>query len=247
MLTTLIYRSHLNLSRPSTELRELVERARGRNVKLNITGVLLAKGNDVLQILEGSEESVVKLFHKIREDKRHSGVVELLRDYGPRRRFENVGMLLFDLQTQSPKEVLQSVLRYSKLDSYLTSDDRVFKFIQTFITGKRPAPSGARYTADKWTLSTEALPFGEHLGLIAGQTCQFALQPIVEPSEGKISSLRRLSAVTTAAARSISSAPSTRTTSTKSISRQKPMPLRWRKSWALVAIKSPSTCCPCRW
>ena len=48
MLTTLIYRSHLNLSRPSTELRELVERARGRNVKLDITGVLLAKGNDVL-------------------------------------------------------------------------------------------------------------------------------------------------------------------------------------------------------
>jgi hypothetical protein len=103
------------------------------------------KRHDVLQILEGSEESVVKLFHKIRDDKRHSGVVELMRDYGPRRRFENVGMLLFDLQTQSPKEVLQSVLRYSKLDSYLTSDDRVFKFIQTFITGKRPAPSGARY------------------------------------------------------------------------------------------------------
>ena len=172
VLTTLIYRSQLNLSRPSTELRELVERARGRNTKLDITGVL-GKRNDVLQILEGSEESVVKLFHT---SVRTSGtvVVELMRDYGPRRRFENVGMLLFDLQTQSPKEVLQSVLRYSKLDSYLTSDDRVFKFIQTFITGKRPAPSGTRYTSDKWTLSTEALPFGEHLGLIAGQTCQFA-------------------------------------------------------------------------
>lgn len=124
MLTTLIYRSQLNLSRPSTELRELVERARIRNASLNITGVLLAKGSDVLKILEGSEESVLKLFHKIRDDKRHSGVVELMRDYGPRRRFENVGMLLFDLQTQSPKEVLQSVLNYSKLESYLTSDDR---------------------------------------------------------------------------------------------------------------------------
>ncbi|WP_204348887.1 BLUF domain-containing protein, partial [Serratia marcescens] len=57
MLTTLIYRSQLNLSRPSTELRELVERARGRNTKLDITGVLLANGNEALQILEGSEES----------------------------------------------------------------------------------------------------------------------------------------------------------------------------------------------
>ena len=60
MLTTLIYRSQLNLSRPSTELRELVERARIRNASLNITGVLLAKGSDVLQILEGSEDSVLK-------------------------------------------------------------------------------------------------------------------------------------------------------------------------------------------
>ncbi|KJN26355.1 diguanylate phosphodiesterase [Enterobacter sichuanensis] len=185
MLTTLIYRSQLNLSHPSTELRELVERARGRNAKLNITGVLLSKGSDVLQILEGSEESVVRLFHTIRQDPRHSGVVELMRDYGPRRRFENVGMLLFDLQTQSPKEVLQSVLHYSKLDSYLTSDDRVFKFIQTFITGKRPSPSGARYLPEKWTLSPEVLPFGESLELIAGQ-------PIVEPSEGTISSLEAL-------------------------------------------------------
>ncbi|CAM7980545.1 MULTISPECIES: diguanylate phosphodiesterase [Enterobacter] len=192
MLTTLIYRSQLNLSQPSTELRELVERARIRNANLNITGVLLAKGSDVLQILEGSEESVLKLFHKIRDDRRHSGVVELMRDYGPRRRFENVGMLLFDLQTQSPKAVLQSVLNYSKLESYLTSDDRVFKFIQTFITGKRPLLAEGRNDPTKWTLDPETLPFGEPLGLIAGQACQFALQPIVEPSEGKISSLEAL-------------------------------------------------------
>ncbi|CAM6785368.1 MULTISPECIES: diguanylate phosphodiesterase [Enterobacter] len=192
MLTTLIYRSQLNLSQPSTELRELVERARIRNANLNITGVLLAKGSDVLQILEGSEESVLELFHKIRDDRRHSGVVELMRDYGPRRRFENVGMLLFDLQTQSPKEVLQSVLNYSKLESYLTSDDRVFKFIQTFITGKRPLLAEGRNDPTKWTLDPETLPFGAPLGLIAGQACQFALQPIVEPSEGKISSLEAL-------------------------------------------------------
>ncbi|MEL4867816.1 diguanylate phosphodiesterase [Pantoea agglomerans] len=192
MLTTLIYRSQLNLSHPSTELRELVERARGRNTKLDITGVLLAKGRDVLQILEGSEESVVKLFHTIREDKRHGGVVELMRDYGPRRRFENVGMLLFDLQIQSPKDVLQSVLHYSKLDSYLASDDRVFKFIQRFITDQRPCSSEERYDPTKWTLSPETSPFGDSLDLLANQSCQFALQPIVEPSEGKISSLEAL-------------------------------------------------------
>ncbi|HCM9253315.1 diguanylate phosphodiesterase [Enterobacter cloacae subsp. cloacae] len=192
MLTTLIYRSQLNLSCRSAELRALVERARIRNTNQNITGVLLSNGSDVMQILEGSEESVVKLFHKIRDDQRHSGVVELMRDYGPRRRFNNAGMLLFDLQVQSPKEVLQSVLDYSQLESYLTSDDRVFKFIQSFITGKHAGNSRAPADAAKWTLSREKAPFGEAVGLIADQICQFALQPIVEPSEGKISSLEAL-------------------------------------------------------
>ncbi|HFK5650600.1 TPA: diguanylate phosphodiesterase [Enterobacter cloacae] len=192
MLTTLIYRSQLNLSCRSAELSALVERARIRNTNQNITGVLLSNGSDVMQILEGSEESVVKLFHKIRDDQRHSGVVELMRDYGPRRRFNNAGMLLFDLQVQSPKEVLQSVLDYSQLESYLTSDDRVFKFIQSFITGKHAGNSRAPADAAKWTLSREKAPFGEAVGLIADQICQFALQPIVEPSEGKISSLEAL-------------------------------------------------------
>lgn len=192
VLTTLIYRSQLNLSSRSAELRALVERARIRNTNQNITGVLLSNGSDVMQILEGSEESVVKLFHKIRDDQRHSGVVELMRDYGPRRRFNNAGMLLFDLQVQSPKEVLQSVLDYSQLESYLTSDDRVFKFIQSFITGKHAGNSRAPADAAKWTLSREKAPFGEAVGLIADQICQFALQPIVEPSEGKISSLEAL-------------------------------------------------------
>ncbi|MGK4356583.1 diguanylate phosphodiesterase [Enterobacter cloacae] len=192
MLTTLIYRSQLNLSCRSAELHALVERARIRNTNQNITGVLLSNGSDVMQILEGSEESVVKLFHKIRDDQRHCGVVELMRDYGPRRRFNNAGMLLFDLQVQSPKEVLQSVLDYSQLESYLTSDDRVFKFIQSFITGKHAGNSRAPADAAKWTLSREKAPFGEAVGLIADQICQFALQPIVEPSEGKISSLEAL-------------------------------------------------------
>lgn len=192
MLTTLIYRSQLNASCRTAQLGALVERARIRNTGLNITGILLSDGHDILQILEGAEENVVTLFNKIRADKRHSGVVELLRDYGPRRRFENVGMLLFDLQVTSPKEVLQSVLHYSKLESYLTSDDRVFKFIQSFITGKNRALSGSRIDVDKWTLSRENLPFGEGVGLLPNQSCQFALQPIVEPTEGKISSLEAL-------------------------------------------------------
>ncbi|WP_426732294.1 diguanylate phosphodiesterase [Enterobacter cloacae complex sp. 357I10] len=192
MLTTLIYRSQLSLTCTSAALSALVEQARIRNTEQGISGILLSRGRDVLQILEGTEQRVVALFNSIRADDRHTGVVELMCDYGPRRRFEDVGMLLFDLDVQTPKAVLASVLHYSKLESYLTSEDRVFKFIQTFITGKTAIPPASDYEPDKWTLSRERAPFGKGLGLLAGQPCQFALQPIVEPSEGKISSLEAL-------------------------------------------------------
>ncbi|EMT5579392.1 diguanylate phosphodiesterase [Enterobacter hormaechei subsp. hoffmannii] len=192
MLTTLIYRSQLSLTCTSAALSALVEQARIRNTEQGISGILLSRGRDVLQILEGTEQRVVTLFNTIRADDRHTGVVELMRDYDPRRRFEDVGMLLFDLDVQTPKAVLASVLHYSKLESYLTSEDRVFKFIQTFITGKTAIPPASDYEPDKWTLSRERAPFGKGLGLLAGQPCQFALQPIVEPSEGKISSLEAL-------------------------------------------------------
>ena len=193
MLTTLIYRSQLNPSCKSLSLHSLVEKAKHSNAALNVTGILLFNGVDFLQILEGSEEVIETLFAKIRRDKRHDSVVELMRDYGPRRRFENVGMLLFDLRIDTPKSVLTSVLRYSKLDSYLAAQDRVFKFIQSFITRQKKASGESTFRPDRWKLEPEYAPFGKSIsGLIDNQVCQFALQPIVEPTEGKISSLEAL-------------------------------------------------------
>lgn len=193
MLTTLIYKSQLNPSCNSLSLLSLVEKARQHNTLLDVTGILLFNGNNFLQILEGAEEVIEALFAKIREDKRHDSVVELMRDYGPRRRFENVGMLLFDLRLDTPKSVLSSVLRYSKLENYLATEDRVFKFIQTFITQPNKTSGESHFRPEKWSLAPEHAPFGQSIiGLIDNQVCQFALQPIVQPTEGKISSLEAL-------------------------------------------------------
>jgi len=193
VLTTLIYKSQLNPSCKSLSLLSLVEKAKHSNTALDVTGILLFDGVEFLQILEGSEEVIETLFLKIREDKRHDSVVELMRDYGPRRRFENVGMLLFDLRIETSKSVRSSVLRYSKLDNYLAAEDRVFKFIQTFINQQKKALGGSNFRPEKWTLAPEHAPFGKSInGLIDNQVCQFALQPIVQPTEGKISSLEAL-------------------------------------------------------
>ena len=193
MLTTLIYKSQLNSSCESFSLTSLVESAKIRNTERNITGILLFNGVDFLQILEGAEDDINTLFATIRTDQRHINVVELMRDYGPRRRFEHVGMLLFDLCIDTPDSVLSSVLRYSKLERYLTAEDKVFKFIRSFVTRQNEPAARTPLDPASWTLVPEHAPFGQSLpGLIDNQVCQFALQPIVEPSAGKITSLEAL-------------------------------------------------------
>lgn len=191
MLTTLIYRSQLNSSCESLSLTSLVDKARGNNSALNITGILLFNGVEFLQILEGNEEIVDGLFNTIALDDRHHSIVELMRDYAPRRRFEDVGMLLYDLRVASSESVLSSVLHYSKLESYLAAEDRVFKFIQSFIKQNRQPEPAASDSASKWRLEAERPPFSG-CDLVPDQMCQFALQPIVEPASGKISSLEAL-------------------------------------------------------
>jgi hypothetical protein len=85
----------------------LVEKANIENAACGITGILLLKDNVYLQILEGDECVLEQLFSKIKQDDRHYQIVELMRDYAPRRRFENVGMMFFDLNKLQTADVLK--------------------------------------------------------------------------------------------------------------------------------------------
>lgn len=114
-------------------------------------------------------------------------------------------MLLFDTDVQTPKAVLASVLHYSKLESYLTSEDRVFKFIQTFITGKTAIPPASDYEPDKWTLSRERAPFGKGLVCWRDSPASLRCNPLSSRPKARSVLSKRLYAETTAAARSISS------------------------------------------
>lgn len=64
---------------PFTEqmLRELLDRARSSNAALGVTGLLLYKDHNFIQVLEGSRETVSRLFDKIRRDPRHRNPIVL--------------------------------------------------------------------------------------------------------------------------------------------------------------------------
>jgi len=193
VLATLIYRSRLNRTLDPSQLAQLVERASLRNQRLQVTGILLFDGEHFLQVLEGPLASVNDVFERIHHDHRHGNVVELLRDYAPRRRFGNRGMMLFDLRVIQPATALRAILRFGTLNYQLASNDRVYKFIRNFIASQNNNDRVRNTAPEHWTFSLKTPPFASiNAPIQDNQPCQFAFQPIIEPLRGNISSLEAL-------------------------------------------------------
>ena len=74
------------------ELVELLESIRPKNDDLGLTGMLLYSGGNVIQTLEGPEDSVESVFASIEKDPRHSGILVLLRDQIEARSFPEWSM-----------------------------------------------------------------------------------------------------------------------------------------------------------
>jgi FAD-dependent sensor of blue light len=62
------------------ELQALVAKSRASNVKRGITGMLLHKDGNVMQLLEGDEQAVLELYRRIAGDPRHCDVVILVNE-----------------------------------------------------------------------------------------------------------------------------------------------------------------------
>ena len=69
------------------ELVSLLERWRCKSTALGITGMLLYKGGNLMQAMEGEEETVRGLYATIRHDPRHCGVITLTESMIPQGQF----------------------------------------------------------------------------------------------------------------------------------------------------------------
>jgi Sensors of blue-light using FAD len=81
----------------SHELRDLLEQCNGNNRKLDVTGMLLYKDGNFMQVLEGEEPSVRKVHETIGRDPRHRGLITLLQGITPERQFPEWSMGFRDL------------------------------------------------------------------------------------------------------------------------------------------------------
>jgi hypothetical protein len=86
-LVQVIYASAASHEFSSQELAELLGKARQNNAKRQVTGILFYKDQSFLQVLEGPEHEVNKVYQRISQDSRHNRVTLLLKRNLERRNF----------------------------------------------------------------------------------------------------------------------------------------------------------------
>lgn len=93
----LVYVSSATHPFSKPELRALLEKSRANNHRLGVTGMLLYKDGNIMQVLEGERETLEPLFKTIGKDPRHKGVIELINQAIETRQFRDWSMGFRDL------------------------------------------------------------------------------------------------------------------------------------------------------
>ncbi len=88
-LYALVYSSDAIGSITEGALQEILEQARRRNERLDVTGILLYREGRFVQYLEGSHDNVLAVYDDIAVDARHTDVRVLLQQPVLARRFSS--------------------------------------------------------------------------------------------------------------------------------------------------------------
>lgn len=85
------------------ELLELLRCSRENNSKLGLTGMLLYKNGEFMQVLEGPEQAVRTLVEKISRDPRHNNVAKVFEGHQAERQFAYWYMGFSNLDTEAAR------------------------------------------------------------------------------------------------------------------------------------------------
>jgi Sensors of blue-light using FAD len=91
-LISLVYVSSERAPFSAKELDDLLAHSRERNRVNGITGIMLYAGGSFMQYLEGPRSAVQDTFNRIKADRRHYGIMELIRMDIPKREYRDWSM-----------------------------------------------------------------------------------------------------------------------------------------------------------
>lgn len=99
------YVSSTRGSLTASGIADLLITSRQKNSARGITGILLYKGGNVLQVIEGDETQVLSLFLAIEKDPRHTGVIKIYQKSIAARDFPEWTMGFHDLDAAQARQL----------------------------------------------------------------------------------------------------------------------------------------------
>ena len=96
----LIYISSATKLFEDAELHALLNKCRENNERDQITGMMLYKSGNFMQMLEGEEGNILSLFEKIKEDPRHKNIIKILSGSSPERSFSDWSMGFYNMDKE---------------------------------------------------------------------------------------------------------------------------------------------------
>lgn len=135
-MITLIYGSSARHDMTETELVDLLTTSKMNNDALGITGMLLYKGGNFLQVLEGKKEAVEALYSKIQADKRHRGVMTISIRPLEKRVFGDWKMGFANLDTLDPANMPEGfsdfMMQSLDAESFADKPSYAYVFLKSF-------------------------------------------------------------------------------------------------------------------
>ena len=142
-MLSLVYVSFASRPFSDADLAELLKKAREKNTRLKITGMLLYKSGIFIQALEGPDDVVRELFKTISADDRHEGASCLQEKQIEKRQFPDWKMAFQVLDDPS----LMRMEGYSdfmdELEEFRSDPSRAARLLEVFrnsmnLTGRLP-------------------------------------------------------------------------------------------------------------
>lgn len=183
-LIHLIYSSTAICDFPEAELLGLLEKARARNGRLNVTGMLLYTDRSFFQVLEGERTAIEVLFADILQDPRHSQIVTIIREPIRKRAFSEWTMGYANITAADIREIVGLNDFFAEGRCFGQLDPgRAKKLLTAFRDGRWRAKIGPVIAHDEVVMKPASMD---------GSQVAFAFQPIVNADTTSIESYEAL-------------------------------------------------------
>ncbi len=115
MIYSLVYVSSTSEVLKEAGIKKVFDYSTRWNIDHGISGFLVYKGGNFIQLLEGDEKMIKPLFKRILKDERHLNVTIILREQIPQRSFDGYECGFFTSQNDELTRGLLNYFDYLKL------------------------------------------------------------------------------------------------------------------------------------